>query len=86
MFFLLQKNIFLKNKVLPSQNKLISIDEREERDAQELFYSRVMAEMSEKKKKRLNFLQKVTIVYSPGFVMAFMTVYWLAGLKHAEMI
>ena len=71
---------------MPAPNKLVSINEKEERDAQQLFYSRVQAEMSKKKQKRLNFLKKISIAYSPGFVLMFMTVYWIAGLRHAEIL
>ena len=73
-------------KVLPAPDKLISINEREEREAQQLFYSKIAAEMSNKKKKKLAFWKKVSIAYSPGFVLMFMMVYWIAGLRHAEIL
>ena len=73
-------------KVSTPTNQLISINEREEKDAQQKFYNRVQEEMSKKKKKSLKFVQKVTIVYSPSFVLIFMMVYWIAGLKHAGII
>ena len=73
-------------KVSTPTNQLISINEREEKDAQQKFYNRVQEEMSKKKKKSLKFVQKVTIVYSPSFVLIFMMVYWIAGLKHADII
>ena len=73
-------------KVSTPTNQLISINEREEKDAQQKFYNRVQEDMSKKKKKSLKFWQRVTIVYSPSFVLIFMMVYWIAGLKHADII
>ena len=73
-------------KVMPAPKKLLSINEREEKDAQQLFYKRVDADMNKKKKKKLEFWRKVSIFYSPGFVLTFMMIYWIAGLKHADII
>ena len=71
--------------MIPSE-KLVSINEREERDAQRLFYSKVEMEMSQKRMKKLKFWQRVSVLYSPVFVTAFMVVYWIAGLKHAGIL
>ena len=73
-------------KVMPAPAKLVSINEREERDAQKLFYSNVEAEMGKKRMKKLQFWEKVSILYSPGFVLIFMVVYWVAGLRHADIL
>ena len=73
-------------KVLPAPDKLVSINEREERDAQKMFYNKVEAEMSKRRMKKLQFWKKVSIVYSPLFVLVFMVIYWIAGLKHADIL
>ena len=74
------------SKVLPASQKLVSINEKEERAAQKSFYDKVAEDMSQKKIKKLHFWQRVSIVYSPIFVMIFMIFYWIAGLKHADII
>ena len=62
---------------------LTSINEREEKDAQKAFYNKIETDMSNKRMKRLKFWKRVSRIHAPGFVLAFMTVYWISGLKHA---
>ena len=71
---------------MPTHEKLVSINEREERHAQKLFYEKIEADMNMKKLKKLQFLQDVSIRYSPIFVIVFMVIYWIAGLKNADIL
>ena len=74
------------NKILPVNAALLSINEKVELDAQKAFYEKIESEMGRKKYKKLKFWQNVSLVYAPLFALGFMTVYWIAGLKHADVI
>ena len=74
------------NKILPVNAALLSINEKVELDAQKAFYEKIESEMGRKKCKKLKFWQNVSLVYAPLFALGFMTVYWIAGLKHADVI
>ena len=39
-----------------------------------------------KMKRRLAFWRKVTFVYNPLMAIIFVSLYWVIGLKHAEII
>ena len=73
---------FANYQVAPAA--LISVDEQEEMKAQKAFYEKIEQEMSKKLAKRLKFLQKVSLVYMPVFALTFASVFWLAGLQHAD--
>ena len=64
-----------------------SVDEKEEQIAQKIaFYASVEKKMSRKKSQKFMFWQKVSLVYNPVFALSLASVYWLVGLKHAEVI
>ena len=65
---------------------LISVNEKEEMQAQKAFYEKIEQEMGKKLAKRLAFWQKVSLVYMPAFALTFVAVYWFAGLNHAGII
>ena len=73
-------------KVRPLSDQLISVDEKEEREAQHQFYAMVEAQMSERTAKKLKFWRRVSTIYSPSFVLIFMLTYWIAGLRHADIL
>ena len=73
-------------KVSPADAALISVNEKVELEAQKVFYEKLEAEMGQKISKKLKFWQNVSLVYAPLFALGFMTVYWIAGLKHADII
>ena len=64
----------------------MSVNEQEEKNAQKAFYAAAEKEMSRRKAQKLKFWQKVSLVYNPIFALTFASVYWLVGLKHAEVI
>ena len=65
---------------------LVSVNEKIELEAQKAFYEKIEKEMELKKSKKLNFWQNMSLIYAPLFALGFMTVYWIAGLKHADVI
>ena len=50
------------------------------------FYSKVENEMNRQRKMKLEFWKRVSTKYAPTFVLTFMTVYWIARLKHAGVL
>ena len=65
---------------------MVSVNEKEEMQAQKAFYDKIEQEMGKKLAKRLEFWQKVALVYMPVFALIFVAVFWIAGLKHAGII
>ena len=64
----------------------MSINEKVELNAQKAFYEKIESEMGRKRLRKLKFCQNVSLVYAPLFALVFMAVYWIAGLKHADVI
>ena len=48
--------------------------------------SRHDMEQRKQKTKRLNFLQRVSLIYNPLIALLFVSLYWVIGLHHAEVI
>ena len=71
---------------MPGALALVSVNEKEERKAQQAFYERIEAEMSKKKGRKLAFMKRVALVYNPLVAVIFAAVYWVAGLRHAGII
>ena len=71
-------------KVRPA--KLVSINEAEELKAQKKFYADIEARMKSERKKRLAFMRRVSLVYNPIMAVVFVFVYWVMGLRHADII
>ena len=65
---------------------LVSVHEKEELDAQKKFYEKIKKEMGVKRMKKLAFLQKLSLVYIPFLALLFAILYWVIGLKQAEVI
>ena len=78
--------IVFTNQVQPSNAALISVYENEELRAQKEFYEKIRQEMGMKRARKLAFLQKLSIVYIPALAMLFAILYWVIGLKQAEVI
>ena len=73
-------------KVQPAKIALVSVNEMEEMKAQKAFYEKIESEMGRKRAQTLDFWRRVSLVYAPVFALIFVAVYWLAGLKHANVI
>ena len=65
---------------------LISVDEKVELEAQKEFYNKIEKEMGEKMTKKLETLRRINIIYLPFMALSFAVIFWLVGLKNAEMI
>ena len=76
----------LQAEVIPTPKALVSIDEREERDAQKALYSKTENELRKRRMKKLEFWKRVSTTYAPTFVFTFMAFYWIAGLRHAGVL
>ena len=72
--------------MLPANAALVSVDKKVELNAQKAFYEKIKSEMSMKRSRKLKFWQNMSLVYAPLFALTFMTVYWVAGLRHADVI
>ena len=71
---------------MPDNSALVSVNEKLELEAQKTFYEKIESEMGRDRSKQLNFWQNVSLVYAPLFALVFMAVYWIAGLKHADIV
>ena len=65
---------------------LVSVNEKIELEAQKEFYDKIEKEMGEKTTKQLETLRKINIIYLPFMALSFAVIFWLVGLKNAEMI
>ena len=72
--------------MLPANAALVSVNEKVELDAQKAFYEEIESEMGRKRFQKLKFWQNISLVYAPIFSLGFMTVFWIAGLKHADIL
>lgn len=64
----------------------MSVNEEEELRAQKDFYDKIEQEMGRKVAKNLAFWRKVSLVHMPFFALTFAVIYWIAGLRHANII
>ena len=61
-------------------------DDKNEEKEEKRTQKHEVADKNRKREKKLQFWQRVSILHSPVFVLAFMVVYWVAGLRHADII
>ena len=47
---------------------------------------KIKSEMTKKRTKKLEMMRRFNLFYNPIFVLSFALVYWVAGLRHAEVI
>ena len=65
---------------------LVSVNEKEELDAQREFYKKIEMEMGKKKSKQIERLMRVNLVYLPLIALSFAALFWFVGLKNAEIL
>ena len=65
---------------------LVSVDEKVELEAQKEFYKKVELEIGNKRKKKLEKMRRVNLIYLPLMALCFVVVFWYVGLKNAEVI
>ena len=63
---------------------LVSVNEKEELEAQREFYRKIETEMGKKRSKQLERLMRVNLVYLPLMALSFAALFWFVGLKNAE--
>ena len=83
------KDTTLETLTIISQVKpanLVSVNEKEELEAQREFYKKIEMEMGKKRSKQLERLKKVNLVYLPLMALIFAALFWFVGLKNAEII
>ena len=73
-------------KVKPANMNLVSVNEKEELKAQKEFYDKIHKQMGEKRKKKLEFWRRTSLVYLPVMALIFVCLYWLIGLKSAGVL
>ena len=64
----------------------MSVYEKEELEAQKEYYANIKQEMGKERKRKLKFLEKLSILYIPSLALLFAILYWVIGLKQAELI
>ena len=75
-----------QTQVQPTNAALTSVYEKEELKAQKEYYKKIRQEMGMKRARKLAFLQKLSVVYIPALALLFAILYWVIGLKQAEVI
>ena len=65
---------------------LVSVNEKEELEAQREFYRKIEMEMGKKRLKKLEILMRVNLVYLPLVALSFAALFWFVGLKNAEIL
>ena len=65
---------------------LVSVNEKEELDAQREFYKKIEMEMGKNRSKQLERLMRINLVYLPLIALSFAALFWFVGLKNAEII
>ena len=65
---------------------LVSINEKEEMEAQKQYYNNLEMEMTAERMKKLAKLRRINLIYLPLMALTFVLIFWGFGLKNAEHI
>ena len=65
---------------------LVSVNEKEELEAQREFYKKIELEMGKRRAKQLERIMRVNLVYLPFMALTFAVLFWFVGLRNAEII
>ena len=65
---------------------LVSINEKEELEAQKQLYMKIEMKMSAERARKLEKLRKINLIYLPMLALIFVGVFWIVGLKNAELL
>ena len=76
----------MKVQPAPVASSLVSVNEKEELRAQKEFYEKIESEMGRRLARKLAFWKKVSLVYMPAIALVFAAIYWVSGLKHANVL
>ena len=65
---------------------LVSINEKEELEAQKQLCMKLEMKMSAERAKKLEKLRKINLIYLPLLALIFVVIFWIVGLKNAELL
>ena len=65
---------------------LVSINEKEELEAQKQLYMAIEMKMSAERARKLEKLRKINLIYLPLLALIFVVIFWIVGLKNAELL
>ena len=65
---------------------LVSINEKEELEAQKELYKKIELEMSAERARKLENLRRINLIYLPLLAVTFVVIFWIVGLKNAEIL
>ena len=65
---------------------LVSINEKEELEAQKELYKKIDLEMSAERARKLENLRRINLIYLPLLAVTFVVIFWIVGLKNAEIL
>ena len=65
---------------------LVSINEKEELEAQKQLYRKIEMKMSAERARKLEKLRKINLIYLPMLALIFVGIFWIVGLKNAELL
>ena len=64
----------------------MSTNEKEELEAQKQFYNKMEMEMAAERIRSLAKLRRMNLIYLPLMALTFVLIFWVVGLKNAELI
>ena len=64
----------------------MSVNEKEELAAQRKFYEAIEQKMDEKRARRLELLQRTSLVYIPVICVVFVFLFWVIGFRQAGVL
>ena len=70
----------------PANKELVSVYEKAELEAQKSFYDNIKAEMGVKRARKLASLRRFSVAYIPLLALVFAVLYWIVGLKKANIL
>ena len=65
---------------------LVSMNEKEEFEAQKQLNTKKKMGMEAKRLRKLEKLRRVNLIYLPLMALTFVAIFWIVGLKNAELI
>ena len=65
---------------------LVSMNEKEEFEAQKQLNTKKKMGMEAKRLRKLEKLRRVNLIYLPLMALTFVAIFWIVGLKNAELL
>ena len=64
----------------------VSINEKEISEAQKKLYKKKERESEAERTRKLEKLKKINLIYLPLMALTFVLIFWIVGLRYAELI